>query len=274
MNRLDFDSRFNLLVQESYLSKQALLTGFEGLLKANYYSGLEGGFYQGFFNISIGLERLLKLVFLTDFMLCNGYRAPSERQLKSFGHNICELYECIPGFLVKYNVGVEVVKLFDVDEEIVEFFSEFAMSSRYHNLNEICSGKLKVSPLYKWLRILREVYSESVSCARREANDMRIILGMARNNYTFHQDETGHPLTEFDILQIQNIARKSGPMVVWRIIELFRPVYHLLEAMADRGRKYEESQGVEKMVVPHYEDFFHFFLADRKSCLRRKKWLV
>lgn len=274
MNRLDFDSRFNLLVQESYLSKQTLLSGFEGLLKANYYSDLDGYFYQGFFNVSIGMERLLKLVFLTDFMLSNDYKSPSEGQLRSFGHNVADLYEGMSVLLAKYGVNVGSKNVFDVDEEIIGFFSEFAMVSRYHNLNEVCSQKLKVSPLYRWLNILREVYEDSVSYARRENNDMRMLLSMSRNGYTTHQDETGHPLTEFDILQVQNIADRAGSMAIWRIVELFRPAYYLLREMAGRGRAYEESKGIKKMVIPHYEDFFYFLLVDRKSCLKRKKWLV
>lgn len=274
MHRLDFDSKFNLLVQESYLAKQALLSGFEGLLKANYYANLDGYFYQGFFNVSIGVERLLKLVFLTDFMLDNDYRAPSKGQLKSYGHDISALYDGMSKLIEKYCVDAGGAAGFDSDKEILDFLSEFAMVSRYHNLDEICSRKMSVSPLYKWMDILREIYEDSVSCARRESIDMRIILGMNSNNFTVHQDQTGHPLNEFEILQIQNVTRKAGPMAIWRIVELFRPAYYLLGEMADRGRAYERSKGITKMVIPHYEDFFYFLLADRKSCLSRKKWLV
>jgi hypothetical protein len=89
---LGMSKKFSLLTQEAYLTKNALLSSFDLLLKANFFQDRDGYFYSGFFHLSIGLERLMKLVVVCDFMLKNKYNTPTTKQLKSYGHNINELY--------------------------------------------------------------------------------------------------------------------------------------------------------------------------------------
>ena len=61
MNLIGFDRKFTLLTQEAHLAKNTLLSGFDLLLKANFFQDKDGYFYSAFFNLSIGMERLLKL---------------------------------------------------------------------------------------------------------------------------------------------------------------------------------------------------------------------
>jgi len=93
MRQIGFDKKFTLLAQEAHLTKNTILTGFDLLLKANYFQDKDGYFYSSFFNISIGIERLLKLAVITDYMLMNNYSSPTIKQLKTqFGHDVKTLY--------------------------------------------------------------------------------------------------------------------------------------------------------------------------------------
>lgn len=67
---------------------------------------------------------------------------------------------------------------------------------------------------------------------------------------------------------------KAAPLAIWRLVEIFRPIHYLLEAMAHSAGEYEQSKNITQMVVPHYEDYFYFLLADRNSIKRRKRWLA
>ncbi len=97
MKQIGFDKQFTLLAQEAHLTKNMILSGFDLLLKANFFQDKDGYFYSSFFNISIGMERLLKLAVVTHYMLTNNYSTPTIVQLKNkFGHDVKTLYdECV-----------------------------------------------------------------------------------------------------------------------------------------------------------------------------------
>lgn len=82
MNHIGFDKKFTLLAQEAHLAKNTLLSGFDLLLKANFFKNTDGYFYSAFFHLSIGMERILKLAVITHYMLGNDYRSPTVKQLK------------------------------------------------------------------------------------------------------------------------------------------------------------------------------------------------
>jgi len=71
----------------------------------------------------------------------------------------------------------------------------------------------------------------------------------------------------------QMIITKSAPLIIWRIIEMLRPIHWLLDAMSRQASQYENDQGIRAMVIPHYEDFFNFLLAAKDDIKRRKRWL-
>lgn len=277
---IGFDKRFGLLSQESHLAKNALLSGFELLLKANFFQGKEGYFYSTFFHISIGMERILKLAVVTHYMLSNNYQAPTINQLKEeFGHNIATLYNNCIKLRSSYRGPQQVTMpvLSAEDQALVDFFTEYAMGSRYFNLNEICEAKMNRSPLYKWLDLARSTYEQYTPSQVRQKSAINLMYSMDRkgltNGFTSHLDEQGHPMMVFDCLHRQYILEKSSPLAIWRLIEILRPIYFLLDCMAHKASEYEVEHGISSMVIPHYEDYFYFLLADRATIRRRKRWL-
>lgn len=85
---------FSLLQQEGYLTRSSLYTGFSSLSKGNINNN-KGDFYVAFFQLSIGLERLMKLTLILDYMAANELRLPDNKWLKGFSHNLVELLQSI-----------------------------------------------------------------------------------------------------------------------------------------------------------------------------------
>ena len=111
MNQIGFDKRFSLLAQEAHLAKNTLLSGFDLLLRANFFQGKDGYFYSAFFHISIGMERILKLAVVTHYMLTNNYQTPTIKQLKKdFGHDIRTLYGECQKLMSQYRCGPSTLK--------------------------------------------------------------------------------------------------------------------------------------------------------------------
>ncbi|OFA05646.1 hypothetical protein [Duganella sp. HH101] len=279
MNQIGFDKKFTLLAQEAHLTKNTILSGFDLLLKANFFQDKDGYFYSSFFHISIGMERLLKLAVVTHYMLTNNYSTPTIKQLKNqFGHDVKTLYgECVKLMPTYHSKRIKQPTLEPEDEALIDFFTEYATNSRYFNLNEVCEAKLSLSPLDKWLEIARTVYERHTPHQVRQKCAMDLLYSMDRtgqlNGFTIHLDESGHPMMVFDCLHRQYVIEKSAPLIIWRLVEALRPIHLLLEAMAHKASEYENSQAIATMVIPHYEDFFYFLLADKTTIKRRKRWL-
>ena len=90
---LRFSRTFTLLQQEGHLARTSLLSGIDLLLKANLDEQNIGKFYSAFFQLTIGIERILKLVVITNHMLENNYTPPTDEELrKKYGHNIKATY--------------------------------------------------------------------------------------------------------------------------------------------------------------------------------------
>ncbi|MFD4120768.1 hypothetical protein ACFWQD_05600 [Alcaligenes faecalis] len=279
MKQIGFDKKFTLLAQEAHLTKNTILSGFDLLLKANFFQDRDGYFYSSFFNISIGIERLLKLAVITHYMLTNSYSTPTIKQLKNqFGHDVKILYgECMKLMPTYHSKRTKQPSLEAGDQALIDFFTEYAMNSRYFNLNEVCEERMDRSPLDKWLEIARSVYEQHTPYQVRHKCAMDLMYSMDRtgrpNDFTPYLDESGHPMMVFDCLYRQYVIQKSSPLVIWRLVEILRPIHLLLEAMAHKASEYEKSQGKSIMIIPHYEDFFYFLLADKAAIKRRKRWL-
>lgn len=133
------------------------------------------------------------------------------------------------------------------------------------------------SPLDKWLEIARSVYERHTPHQVRHKCAIDLMYSMDRtgqlNGFTTYLDESGHPMMVFDCLHRQYVTQKSAPLVIWRLVEILRPIHLLLEAMAYKASEYERSRGKPMMIIPHYEDFFYFLLADKTDIKRRKRWL-
>lgn len=279
MKQIGFDKKFTLLTQEAHLTKNTILSGFDLLLKANLFQDKDGYFYSAFFNISIGMERLLKLAVITHHMLTNNYSTPTIKQLKNqFGHDIKSLHgECVK-LITKYHPKqAKQPSLETEDQALINFLTEYATNSRYFNLNEVCEASMDRSPLDKWLEIARSVYERHTPHQVRQKCAMDLIYSTDRagrpNGFTTCLNESGHPMTVFDCLHRQYVIQKSAPLVIWRLVEILRPIHLLLEAMALKADEYEKRQGKPTMTIPHYEDFFYFLLADKAAIKRRKRWL-
>lgn len=279
MKQIGFDKRFTLLAQEAHLTKNTLLSGFDLLLKANFFQDKEGYFYSSFFHISIGMERLLKLAVITHYMLTNRYATPTVKQLKKeFGHDVKTLYgECAKLMPIYHPKRTKQPTLAPQDEALIDFFTEYATNSRYFNLNEVCEAKLNRSPLDQWLDIARSIYEHHTPPQVRQKCTIDLLYSMDRkgipNGFTMNLDESGHPMMVFDCMHRQFVIEKSAPLVIWRLVEILRPIHLMLESMARQAGEYEAAQGHKSMIIPHYEDFFYFLLADKSAIKRRKRWL-
>src|SRR5262249_50693073 len=137
-----FTPQWNALGREADIAAQSISAGLGTLRRANY---AQTGFYShAFFSLSIGLERLLKLIFLIDHALQNGGAFPSEGDLRnSFGHDLEKLFAHAMAVHRRMPKPDERYELppGDLAFEVLRFLAAFAKTTRYYNLAYLTRGK-------------------------------------------------------------------------------------------------------------------------------------
>src|ERR1700744_6232637 len=81
---------WHALRREVALVRHLVGSGVTALGRANY-ADKKGEYYNAFFGISIGLERLAKLILVADHAISNSGQMPDEKVVKKFGHKLVAL---------------------------------------------------------------------------------------------------------------------------------------------------------------------------------------
>jgi hypothetical protein len=132
------------------------------------------GFYnQAFFNISIGFERLLKLIFLIEYRLTHAGTFPSEEDLRSrFGHDLKRLFEEAIAIRQRLQDKGQRFQWELADEDlairIVNFLAEFARATRYYNLDYLVGARrIGRDPLDAWAKDVASYLVKRYPASRR-----------------------------------------------------------------------------------------------------------
>ncbi|EGT0279274.1 hypothetical protein I4K63_004606, partial [Escherichia coli] len=75
---------------EALLASASLRSGLTALNKCKYHD--KGSFYNAFFQLSIGLERFFKIIYVVQYMIENDLNKPTYSHLRKLGHDISTLH--------------------------------------------------------------------------------------------------------------------------------------------------------------------------------------
>ncbi|AJP51164.1 hypothetical protein [Pseudomonas simiae] len=277
MRDLRFSRTFTLLQQEGHLARASLLSGIDLLLKANLDESKIGNFYSAFFQLTIGFERILKLVVITNHMLENNYTPPTDEELRrKYGHNIKSTY--LHALKVRNKWGYEKVVApvsGSVEDKILDFLESFGNKARYYNLRELNNTTADRGPLGNWYTICKEAARTEIGYVKLDKDAERIMYQMDQAGlvgYSARFDFDGHPMTLFDDYWRMHLIQKVSPHLVWKIVKFITPLYNALRYIADEAMDYERRHQLELPVIPHLYEFFVFSLATKSDTLRRKTW--
>lgn len=150
-----------LLGRECALAAMSLGEGLTVFRKYDYVKHAYGT--QAFFLLSIGIERLLKIILIYNHRRKNNNDFPSNAELKKAGHKIKSLYQValnIANEIGEPELYLELVSdpIFD---QIIDFLTEFAHNARYYNLDTL-TGQLNSSgePLSVWNKKINPIIIE------------------------------------------------------------------------------------------------------------------
>lgn len=277
---------YRYLEQEAQLSQSLITSGLQEIANADFYDYSKGKFYGGAFQLSIGLERLFKLTVTLDHMLKNSFQAPTNKQLKSYGHNLVDLYQKQIELLDKEHDDIFAPESWEY--QTIEILSEFAKDTRYHNLNRIHDASQNLEPrgpfvdhdskdpLRKIVLHIARLYENQ---SRKHVRQARLFkawntLSPSETNSYIRSPITGGLTLLVDVVQLQNYVHYGKGYFNFNIIRYIRLTCTLLEDLVEKCHDYEVNHGLTKtVIVPFLHHFFPLQFTAKQDALKRKRWV-
>ncbi|MEG6502795.1 MULTISPECIES: hypothetical protein [unclassified Desulfovibrio] len=275
MKQSYFGNYYHLLVSEAGLIEWMLYTGLT--LTRNSNEAPTGKTCAGFYNLSIGIERLCKLIVIIDYMANNDLTPPPKSTIKSYSHDITKLISqiIINCPLVPSN-KIEICYNHKVTHKLISLLSEFGSTTRYQNINEFSSNDKTTDPLIKWQAILEEIYKEEIP--ERIKNDIEdegsFYYNLVSENASFlHFDLNRKIIPPHKIFTHAKIQEKAIARATRYLVHF---LLNLREALIDIGNEAQNintSECHNTMTIPCFGDFFRgLLISSEHQLLTKKKW--
>lgn len=267
------DPRFHALANEMALANQVIGTGLTAIRKADLSN--KGLYAEAFLNLSIGIERMGKLIFVLDYCYRHKGKFPSDKDLRALGHDISSLFRHAQKVREAYPTDKEL-RSWDgckISAAIIKHLSEFAKTTRYYNLDYLTQGKSAQvgDPLASWLThvikpILKKHYSEK---ARKRDEQQSSLMNSLFSHAIMVRftSEDGQSIDNYQDLSLQSYSTRHGNK--WAQLYLLRIVRFLALILIDLGYQ-AYSLGFD--FVPHTADFFGKYNNEDRYFKTRKTW--
>lgn len=247
-----FRDEEKLLLMEGSLTLATLTEGLDCLRKANIYQ--KGLYYQAFFSLSTGIERLLKLIIIYKYRIENNGIFPENNDLKEKGHNLYEMFKIVSPKLLEDNIY----------NLVINFLNNFAKSTRYYNLDILTGRETKLlNPLEEWKNIEDYILKEYNVKSKEENQDKNLLINyMNEISSILYLDMRGNQINDFnDIInesEMRDTIQGYNVLVVYKII---KSLVYILSELETRNN-----------LFPCLREYFSYFRGNfTDSEIRRKK---
>lgn len=277
-NLSDVPVEWHYIRQEAMLVRHLIGDGVTALGRAYYGEKGMGQYYLSFFSLSVGLERLMKLIVLADKAIdCDGPLL-ADKWVSKFNHDLVKLIEHTEHISKNRELELNYKRPdCEIANAIVRNFDAFANAQfgRYFNYKCIQNrDNHDEDPIKKWWNevgeaILNKYYhNKGEKChAERMAHNIKRIIGSSASLVIYDENK--------------NILPDDSSIVVWlikvRIVQKWGR-YHTLSIVRWLSSVYTEllkdsSYHVHQKVFDESWNFFNDFVAEDSSLKRKEIWL-
>lgn len=134
-------------------------------------------YYPMFFNLSIGFERLFKLIIVTNRII-NG--EITKTKIKSFNHNLSTLKEQVDDIAKNYNTPSQHIEN-PIHTSIIDALSEFAKKDRYYNFDVFDNITSKDPISFFKKRVILKIKKQFLSGLKLSTNEC--VIEKMLNDY-------------------------------------------------------------------------------------------
>lgn len=276
MSRTTTPRVFVILLREATLAGELVCSGVTVLRKANMP---RSGLYElALFNLSIGFERLCKLIILVDHYSANGATFPTNDILKrQYGHDLDGLFSAVDKIVANRNFTGDYSRRPDseIHGEIISTLSEFAKTTRYYNLDRLTGGKAAElrSGADAWAHGVGALILDKHYSGRRQLHDVLVAqeldAQMGRMVSGIRFDEAGNSIDTLEQGLIHGarirVIQKWGPFYC---LQLIRHLSVVLEELRETSQR----NGLQD--IPFFGELFAPFMNDDAVLKSRRTWVL
>ncbi len=139
--------------QEAMLVRHIIGAGVTALGLANY-ADKKGEYYRALFELSVGFERISKLILVVNYATNHGGAMPSERHVRDFGYDLNRLFDAVEEVSSTRALRLSYKRPVDaVAKAIIENLDAFADArcGRYANFKALGNPQSdEHEPVAKW----------------------------------------------------------------------------------------------------------------------------
>jgi hypothetical protein len=267
----DVSQTWHFLNQEAFLIASCLGNGLTAIRRAPIKG--EGEWYSAFFQLSIGLERLMKAIIIVDLINRGELAALTNDVLKKkYGHDLLTLLESVSQINVatKPNPASAISKA-STGYRIFAFLNNFAKQARYHNIDSLTGAVASGDPLADWDKILGTIITEDLPEKKRkriiaDSNLVATLIGHISIVIDYGLDKS--PLTTEQYFQQPALHDAAAGYVVCHVLDIARPLESVLSDLTHAS--YSVLIGGPDQVPDMWEHLV-FLRETRCSEIRRRK---
>jgi hypothetical protein len=275
---LSFSPTWFLLQQEGFLSQACLCNGLTALANANI-GDKKGLYYSAFFELSIGLERMMKLIIILDHMAQNELAPPNSQTIEQYQHKLNALFKAT------YDIcsarGLTSLQPFDGDSlprVLLTFLDSFAHpGGRYANLNKLTGHRHQAlaDPLVEWGRIATQIFAKQATAsqrktAKRSGYIARAAFGDAAASMISDLDQTYSDVE--GLFARASELETVGRHAIFALVCLIDALRNVLDEVTSNAMQVNRNFSQDVVGVPDMNEFFQFAWADKNYVMRKRRW--
>jgi hypothetical protein len=273
-----FSATWFLLEQEGLLAQACLCNGLTALRRANL-GDKKGLFYSAFFELSIGFERVLKLVLILDHMARNQLVPPDSKTVEDYGHKLRSLFDAAKG--VCTSRGVTALDAFQPDSlpiAILGFLDDFAHpGGRYSNINKLTGHKHQTmaDPIAQWGEIANRIMREHATSKERQRAQLNGLVASAAFGgaaASLISDLNQQPMDVVPLHVRASELDTAAKHAIFALVTLIAALREVIDALCGAAWSANPPGTSGVATMPDMKEFFQFAWADRQYVMRKRQW--
>lgn len=253
--------------------RQLIGSGATALGRASYADKM-GEYYTAFFGLSVGLERLAKLILVVNHAISNRGAMPAESVVRQYGHKLADLMDAANEVALKHSLKLDYARPANpISAKIIECLDSFADASRGRHANFAALGDPnlgKDEPIRKWWRevaelILKEYYYGRPAQERVEGRAKVIDALMSPVSSVLFIDEAGD--------MMQDVLTSSVRAGQTELVQRYGR-YHALTVVRWLSEVFSELARSPSCTDAFYGvwEYFQTYTVDDTFLKTRKNW--
>ncbi|WP_129141613.1 hypothetical protein [Modicisalibacter coralii] len=267
---------WHALGREASLVRHLIGSGATAIGRANYADKM-GEYYTAFFGLSVGLERLSKLILVAHHAIENNGKMPGEKVVRKFGHKLIDLANEVESISEKMQLSLRYSRpTQEIPQKILECLDSFADArrGRYANFASLDDPNLTADePINKWWgevaeSILEKHYYGKAAQKRVEGRAELIDSMISPFTMVIQTNESGHTMQD-----VESASIRAGQNVVvqkWGRYHSLSIARWLSTVLSELSRIACHTHGIDGFFG--LDEYFYTYTVDDSFLKTRKVW--